>query len=189
MELFWYHVTEMDDKTYDTAFAMLASDRKKRVKDMPSEADQKRTVAAEYLARTVLGEKLGVEPKNVPLTVDENDKPVLAGGAYHVSVSHSGPWAVCAIDDKPLGVDVEVVRVAQEKFIYRVCDEKEVAYIRLGDEGCYHRFYECWTAKEALFKLTGKGPLLSLSRYDLRSNTALVYTFQNGCAVTVATTL
>ena len=90
------------------------------------------------------------------------------------------------MDEHVLGVDVEVIRGAEEKFMHRACSDAEMAYIRYGDAGCYQRFWECWTAKEALFKLTGKGPLLSLSRLALPQGVVLDHIIQNGCAVTVA---
>ena len=110
----------------------------------------------------------------------------MEGAPFHVSVSHSGPYVVCVVDEHVLGVDVEVIRCAEEKFMRRACSDAEMAYIRYGDAGCYQRFWECWTAKEALFKLTGKGPLLSLSRLALPQGVVLDHIMQNGCAVTVA---
>ena len=68
----------------------------------------------------------------------------------------------------------------------RVCSQQEMACIRPGDDGDCRRFWEIWTAKEALFKLTGKGPLLSLSRLALPQGVVLDHIMQNGCAVTVA---
>ena len=110
----------------------------------------------------------------------------MEGDPFYVSVSHSGPYVVVAVGEKVLGVDVEVIRGAEEKFMRRACSEAEMAYIRYGDAGCFQRFWECWTAKEALFKLTGKGPLLALSRLALPEGVALDYIMHNGCAVTVA---
>ena len=63
---------------------------------------------------------------------------------------------------------------------------QEMAYIRSGDDGDCQRFWEIWTAKEALFKLTGKGPLLALSRFSLPAGVTLDYTAQKGCALTIA---
>ena len=57
---------------------------------------------------------------------------------------------------------------------------------RSGDDGDCQRFWEIWTAKEALFKLTGKGPLLALSRFSLPAGVTLDYTAQKGCALTIA---
>ena len=186
MELYWYCIDDMDEETYQGAFALLDEVRKKHVMDLAAENDRKRTVAAEWLARTVLGEKLGCAPEEVPVKHDEDDKPYLEGNRFYISLSHSGAYAVCAVGTKPLGVDVEVLRTAEEKFMRRVCSEREFAYVRPYEVGGFVRFWECWTAKEALFKLTGKGPLLKLSRYELPENVSLDFAVKNGCAVTVA---
>ena len=64
--------------------------------------------------------------------------------------------------------------------------EAEMAYIRVGDDGDCARFWEIWTAKESLFKLTGKGPLLALSRLALPEGVVLDHIRERGCALTVA---
>ena len=186
MELFWYNIKEMDAAAYDAALSMMDAERRGRVKDFPNEDDRKRSAAGEVLLRRAVAERLGGAPENAPLCWDENGKPFMSGAPFYVSVSHSGPYVVCAVGEKVLGVDVEVIRGAEEKFMRRTCSEAEMAYIRYGDAGCFQRFWECWTAKEALFKLTGKGPLLALSRLELPEGVALDHIMRNGCAVTVA---
>ena len=169
MELQWFDIRELTE-----------------VADIAGEDDRKRTIAGELLARRMLAQTMGCAEKDVPLQWDELGKPSVEKDGVYVSVSHSGPWAVCVTADTPVGVDVEGVRSAQEKFMRRVCSEQEMAYIRSGDDGDCQRFWEIWTAKEALFKLTGKGPLLALSRFSLPAGVTLDYTAQKGCALTIA---
>ena len=189
MELFWYQIKEMGEQALADALALMDSERQRRVQELPNEDDRKRSAAGELLLRQAAAARLNTTPAAVALRWDENGKPYVEGAPFHVSVSHSGPYVVCAVDEKPLGVDVEVIRGAEAKFMRRVCSEEEMHYIRFGDAGCYQRFWECWTAKEALFKLTGKGPLLALSRLALPEGVALDHIVQNGCAVTAAVTL
>lgn len=189
MKLFWYNIKEMSAEEFEAAMGLMHPERRRRVADFPAEDDRKRSAAGELLLRRALGEQLGVRAEKAPLLWEDNGKPAVEGHELYVSVSHSGPWVLCALGEKPLGVDVEVIRGAEQKFMARACSEAEMAYIAFGREGCYHRFWECWTAKEALFKVTGKGPLLALSRLALPQNVALRYTEANGCAVTVALTL
>ena len=59
-----------------------------------------------------------------------------------------------------------------------------MVYLDAGDP--LHRFWELWTAKEALFKLTGHGPLLCLSKLALPQDTAIWYAECHGCALSVA---
>ena len=171
MELLWYDIRTLDTDTMAHTVGMMDEERRRRVNDIAGEDDRRRTVAGE-------GE--------VPLRWDEMGKPTVDAVGVYVSVSHSGPYAVCAIADVPIGVDVEVVRSADEKFMRRVCSEAEMAYIRVGDDGDCARFWEIWTAKEALFKLTGKGPLLALSRLALPRGVVLDHVMQKGCALTTA---
>lgn len=186
MELLWYDIRTLDTDTMGHTVGMMDEERRRRVNDIAGEDDRRRTVAGELLARRLLAQRLGCGEGEVPLRWDEMGKPTVDAVGVYVSVSHSGPYAVCAIADVPVGVDVEVVRSADEKFMRRVCSEAEMAYIRVGDDGDCARFWETWTAKEALFKLTGKGPLLALSRLALPAGVTLDYTEKNGCAVTVA---
>lgn len=186
MELLWYDIRQLDEETMARVMAMMDEDRRRRVSDIAGEDDRKRTVAGELLARRVLAARLGCGEGEVPLCWDDTGKPAVDAEGVYVSVSHSGPYAVCAAADVPVGVDVEVVRSADEKFMRRVCSEAEMAYIRVGDDGDCARFWETWTAKEALFKLTGRGPLLALSRLTLPEGMVLDHIRERGCALTVA---
>ena len=195
MELLWYDIRQLDEETMARTVAMMDEARRRRVGDIAGEDDRKRTVAGELLARRVLAQRLGCgeeeaplrcPEKDVPLSWDELGKPSVEREGVYVSVSHSGAWAVCVTADAPVGVDVEVVRSADEKFMRRVCSEAEMAYIRVGDDGDCARFWEIWTAKESLFKLTGKGPLLTLSRLALPEGVVLDHIREKGCALTVA---
>ena len=186
MELQWYDIRQLDAAEEARIAVMMDDVRRRRVADSAGEDDRKRTVAGELLARRMLAEKLHCSEADVPLTWDELGKPTVTTEGTYVSVSHSGAWAVCIAADEPVGVAVEVIRSTQEKFMRRVCSEAEMACIRPGDSGDCRRFWEVWTAKEALFKLMGKGPLLALSRLLLPVGVTLDYTEKNGCAVTVA---
>ena len=186
MELLWYDIRTLDTDTMAHTVGMMDEERRRRVNDIAGEDDRRRTVAGELLARRLLAQRLGCGEGEVPLRWDEMGKPTVDAVGVYVSVSHSGPYAVCAIADVPVGVDVEVVRSADEKFMRRVCSEAEMAYIRVGDDGDCARFWETWTAKEALFKLTGKGPLLALSRLALPRGVVLDHVMQKGCALTTA---
>ena len=186
MELLWYDIRRLDEEAMARTVAMMGEERRRRVSDIAGEDDRKRTVAGELLARQVLARRLGCGEGEVPLRWDETGKPAVDAEGLYLSVSHSGPYAVCAAAGVPVGVDVEVVRAADEKFMRRVCSEAEMAYIRVGDDGDCARFWETWTAKEALFKLTGKGPLLALSRLAVPVGVVLDHVMQRGCALTVA---
>ena len=182
MELRWYDILQEDGKP---AADYLSEERRQRAAAMRSEADRLRTVAGENLAREMLAARLGCAMQDVPLQYDEDGKPTVPGTGLYVSISHSGAYVVCAVDEMPVGVDVETVRDVDEKFMRRVCSQEELAYALRGGD-MERRFWELWTAKEAVFKLTGHGPLLKLSKLALPENVTVCYMECYGCALTVA---
>ena len=127
MELLWYDIRQLDEETMARTVSMMDEARRRRVSDIAGEDDRKRTVAGELLARRVLAQRLGCGEGEVPLRWDDTGKPAVDAGGVYVSVSHSGPYAVCAAADVPVGVDVEVVRSADEKFMRLALNEAEKA--------------------------------------------------------------
>lgn len=177
MELFWYDIRTLSEAEYEEALGAMSPERRQQVADAVNDDERRRMAACQLLARR----QLGTEPE-----FDAVGRIVNAPEGRCVSTSASGAWAVCAVSDAPMEVVLEVIRGAQEKFILRSLTPAEAHYVRYGDDGCFARFWECWTAKEALFKLTGKGPLLSLSAFDLPSDVALDHVRDHGCAVVAA---
>ena len=181
MELRWYDILQKDG---DPDWPAVGEERRRRADAMRHDADRLRTLSGETLAREMLSAHLGCAPAEAPLQWDENGKPVAPGTGLYVSISHSGAYAVCALDSRPVGVDLETVRAFDPRFMRRVSTEEELRYMDTGDP--LHRFWELWTAKEALFKFTGQGPLIHLSKLTLPQDTAIRYFERYGCAVSVA---
>ena len=182
MEVRWYDILQEDGRP---SLDYLSPERRQRAEAMRFEADRLRTAGGELLARRMLAERLGCAEADVPLQWDENGKPEVPGTGWYLSISHSGAYVVCAVDRAPVGVDVEAIRDVDAKFMRRVCSEDELSYALRGGD-VQRRFWELWTAKEAVFKLTGHGPLLRLSKFALPDGVTVCYTEQYGCALTVA---
>jgi len=88
---------------------------------------------------------------------DEFGKPHLINLPFHISVSHSFPFA-CAILSKvkPVGIDIEVPR---EKL--RVISEKYLNKAELEDSnGNLEKLCIQWSAKESIYKEYGKKKLI-----------------------------
>lgn len=83
-------------------------------------------------------------------TYNEHGKPYLEGGPYF-SISHCKAGIAVAIDDQPIGIDIETIRHANEDLIERTMNEKE----RLGMDD--RTFTRLWTQKEAIVKAEGTG--------------------------------
>ena len=74
----------------------------------------------------------------------------------HFNLSHSGPYALCALSDGEVGADVEVIRPRRSFLPQKVLSGIEFAWFR--DQGSrWEDFYTLWTLKEARVKYTGTG--------------------------------
>ena len=69
------------------------------------------------------------------------------------SLSHTGKRILVGLSRGDLGVDIERVRALREELSERIFSEK----MRREFD-----FFEAWTLREAIFKLTGQGSLLSM---------------------------
>lgn len=96
------------------------------------------------------------------------ERPVLrvAGSPtpWHVSISHSGPYAAAALDLDPVGIDVEVVREISERAAHFFLTESEEAAAR--EVSLAHRLLHFWSAKEAAWKQRGRA-ILTLRQVPL----------------------
>ena len=81
---------------------------------------------------------------------NEHGKPFTEGAPYF-SISHCKEGIAVAIDDKPVGIDIEGIRHANDDLIERVMNEKE----RVGMDD--RKFTRLWTQKEAIVKAQGTG--------------------------------
>lgn len=86
------------------------------------------------------------------------------------SLSHSGKYAVLAVSNKPVGIDVERQKKNRLLVAKRCFHENEYADIMaLPDEGSRNRrFLEYWTMKEAYVKRMGEGLRIPLRSFEIK---------------------
>jgi 4'-phosphopantetheinyl transferase len=88
--------------------------------------------------------------------------------AVEFSISHSGSWVVCAVDEGPVGVDVERVRKYDPDIAKRFYHPNEYAAISaLPEHERTGRFFDLWTIKESYIKAIGKGLSQSLDGFEI----------------------
>jgi 4'-phosphopantetheinyl transferase len=112
------------------------------------------------LLRVLLGNYLGCPAAAVPLGVKPDGKPVLTGGGVEFNVSHAGGLAVFAVGERPVGVDVEMVREVgtRDALVERFFTAGEADQYRdLPAELRTAGFLRGWTCKEAVLKGIGCG--------------------------------
>ena len=125
------------------------------------QADRARYVAAHTALRTLLGDRLGRDPRTLRFARTSRGKPHLIDSPVRFNLSHSGDYAVIGIcGSAEIGVDTEQVRSSID---YRDISERYFSTVELawlmdapGDQQ-RERFYRLWVVKEAFLKATGEG--------------------------------
>ena len=122
------------------------------------EADRMRSMAA----GTLLWYRFGDCESR--LRKGEWGKPYLAQSDCHFNLSHSGEYAVLAVGDTALGVDIEKCTEKNLNVARRVFTAPEQAWMR---EDALPRFEALWTLKESVMKAVGKGMQLEPNTFEV----------------------
>jgi 4'-phosphopantetheinyl transferase len=84
---------------------------------------------------------------------DDNDKPHLIKLNYHISISHSFPYAVAILHKKlPVGIDIEKPSEKIGRIAHRFLNDAEFE----DCDGELRKLCIYWGGKEAIYKLNGK---------------------------------
>lgn len=127
------------------------------------EDDRTRWLRAHAFLRTILGAELGLHPAALEFTKGEHGKPALANDpACEFNLSHSGEYALIAVSEVAVGIDVERIR-----------DKVDMAALlrRLSETDLpdtTQALYNRWTQREAKSKAAG-GELFAPPRPDIHA--------------------
>lgn len=168
MTWYKYDIRDLTDAEYNKWYSLMNEDKQHRVDRFHFINDKKRTVAGEMLARKAIAAWCSVEPESIIFAIGEHGKPYAVDLDVEFNISHSGDMVVCAVDDNPVGIDIEKIRPIDLTVAKRICTEEELLYlfghtpmsedfVYTTDSTVLKRFFELWTAKEAYGKCIGVG--------------------------------
>jgi 4'-phosphopantetheinyl transferase len=108
-----------------------------------------------WLSTRVLLRRMLNTDEYIDCQVDEHGKPYLVNFPHHISLSHSFDYAAVIIsEDKPVGIDIELVKNKIVRVANKFLVDEELAFI--DPKHKIEHLYICWCAKEAVYKLQGK---------------------------------
>ena len=89
---------------------------------------------------------------------NEYGKPFVEGGP-EFSLSHCKFGIAVAVDNKPIGIDIESIRDIKPELVERTMNEREMSEVRsqMSDVRSQIAFTRLWTMKEAYLKYLGTG--------------------------------
>ncbi len=145
--------------------AVLSPEEQVRASRFHFDRDRHRWTNGRAWIRRTLGNYLGLDPASLRIMAEPGGRPYLPDiCGFDFNLSHTGDWIALAIcQDGRIGVDLETIdptfparEIAREFFLPEECQ-----WIANGP---VDRFFQLWTAKEALMKATGRGLSLTPDR-------------------------
>lgn len=163
-----YDICDLSNQQYSHCLSLMSEEKRERIHSMRFEDDKKRSVVGEMLARTLISKECHIKPEDVVISRTEYGKPYIKNLNIEFNISHSYNMVACAIDKRPVGIDIEKIRPLNLAISKYFCNADDMLYIfdhipRIED--FYYtenieilkRFFEVWTKKEAYGKCMGTG--------------------------------
>lgn len=166
VKLYVRDISGLFDTVWEDKLPLLPGERRRRAQNMRKDHDSARSVGAWLLLRDAMKAE-GVDIDGLPVTKNEYGKPRIEG-APEFSISHAGPWAVAAVSDSPVGVDVESARctigIAERFFTGEELDAAEK--LSGGEQQLF--LQRLWVCKEAFVKAIGTGLSTPFSAFGVK---------------------
>jgi len=170
MKIYVTKTSDINNERLDDLGLFISLEKKSKIKRFSNKKDKIRALIGELLIRTVIAEKLGIKNKNIIFNKNQYGKPYLKDYEnFNFNISHSGDFVVCAIDDKPIGIDIEQVKHMEYEDIAKIFFlASEFEYIAKADLcSRIKKFYEIWTLKESYIKCCGQGLSMPLKSFSI----------------------
>jgi len=152
---------DLDRYVASTSLDGLSAEEETRARGLTAAAEAGRFRAAHHALRSLLGAVLGRDGRDLAFDVGPFGQPSVSGEpALHFSLSHSESVALIGLGERPVGVDVEMIRPVPERdgLAETHLTAEELARWRSADPVDRDRaLLECWTRKEAVAKALGVG--------------------------------
>ena len=163
LRLFWADVSSLD---FNYEKLPLSHYRRKKLEKIKIASRIQQSIGAELLLIQAI--KSVMPDAEVPLEVcvGEHQKPYLKDIPIHFNLSHSGDYAVCAIADVEIGVDVECKSTFNPRIAERFFCVEEQQLLNMADDK-NDMFCRLWTSKESALKLLGTGLNRSLASLNV----------------------
>ncbi|NLD48108.1 MAG: 4'-phosphopantetheinyl transferase superfamily protein [Clostridiaceae bacterium] len=161
---------EIRNDIYEGIFSCIPLEKQNRIKRFRRFEDAHRATIAEALIRSIIISVLGIKNEDMEFKTNEYGKPYLEGADnFHYNLSHSGEYVVCAVSDKPVGIDIERIKDMKFDIAERFFSKEETqSLLSIDEEYRLERFFDFWTLKESYIKADGKGLSIPLDSFSFQ---------------------
>lgn len=160
---------ELNESQFQTLINKVAADKKEKIQKFFKREDAVRCLLSDLFTRYVLIHFFDFKKEEVFFEYSFYGKPSLTQETHiHFNSSHSGQWIVLAVDDKPVGMDVEQIKpidleIADQYF--SIEEQQKIFALKPSEQLDF--FYELWTLKESFVKMKGEGLSIPLDGFSV----------------------
>lgn len=162
-----------DERVFQKGLHMVSAKRAEKIKQFKNPAVARLSLGAGVLLVIALEKQERKESLDM-ISFGEYGKPFFPNANFHFSLSHSGEYALCAVSDVPIGVDLQKIKEKIPANTKKILSKEEEQYLqRCANAQKIELFYRLWARKESLIKWDGRGLRLPLSEISFVQNGAL----------------
>ena len=115
----------IDENTFQYLLKFVQTEKQERILKQRIKQNADNMLIGEILAKTVIKKTFGIDIAKQKFAYSEYGKPYLSNYPnVHFNVSHSRDYVVCAVFNKPIGVDIQKIGKYDPDVAKRVCNEK-----------------------------------------------------------------
>ncbi|MCW6109095.1 4'-phosphopantetheinyl transferase family protein [Clostridium sporogenes] len=182
------YIIKIDNKlekdAFDNLMNYISEEKKERISKFYRFEDAQRSLLGDILSRYAICKRTGLKNDRILFRKNEYGKPLLTESiGIHFNISHSGHWVVCAIDDNPVGIDVEEIKSINLKIAKRFFSNEEYESLKnMSEDDRLKHFFVLWSLKESYLKAKGKGLNIPLNSFTIKMQNQKINAFTyNGC--------
>lgn len=147
----------IDENIFQCVLKFAQTEKQERILKQKIKQNADNMLIGEILAKTIIKKTFGIDIAKQEFAYTEYGKPYLINYPdVHFNISHSVEYVVCAVSDKPVGIDIQKIGEYNSDVAKRVCNEKELVQIENSLDKA-SEFTKLWTQKEAVLKMYGTG--------------------------------
>jgi len=146
---------------------LVSTKKREQIGKFKFDIDKALSLYAEIIVRYSICTVLGIKNTDILFEKNEYGKPHFKDyPELYFNISHTRNAVCVSILDKPTGIDIERIRIADIRIAERFFASNELKYI-IASPKPNECFYEVWTKKEAYIKYLGKGLSVPLNSFDV----------------------
>ncbi|MTI47954.1 MAG: 4'-phosphopantetheinyl transferase superfamily protein [Firmicutes bacterium] len=163
---------------FDSLIKFLPTVEQNKINKYLKWEDAQKSLIGKILIRSIVINKYGFKNKGIHFSINEFGKPYLKDiKEFNFNISHSGEWVVCAVDTRPIGIDIEEINDFDFNIANNFFSTEEYSDLMNQDKmNRLEYFFDLWTLKESYIKMIGTGLSKGLDFFTMKKTSDNIWT-------------